>query len=258
MLKRLFAAFLLLAVLGYLAASAYLYFNQRSFLYSPPSVPSRPVSESIAFTTSGETLRIWTRSGSGSDAVIYFGGKGEDVSAVLPDISAALPDQSVYLPSYRGYGGSTGSPSEEALFADALAVYDLVSQTHPHVAVVGRSLGTGVAVYVASKRPVQRLTLVTPYDSIENIAKSRFPIFPISLLLKDKFDSASRVREIKAKTLVLLAENDGSIPRSNSDALIAQFPSEQVTVSVLQGTDHNTIASSPLYFEQMHRFLISE
>jgi pimeloyl-ACP methyl ester carboxylesterase len=96
---------------------------------------------------------------------------------------------------------------------------------------------------------------VTPFDSIERLAQKRYRIFPVSLLLTDKFDSASRVPRIGAKTLVFLAEHDEVIPRESSEALIAKFPAGQVTVAIIKGTGHNTIGQSPEYVERLRRFL---
>jgi pimeloyl-ACP methyl ester carboxylesterase len=254
-MKRISLLVLVLAALLYLSVCALLFFAQRSLLYFPTPESSLSDSASISLRTAGETLRIWTRPADGPDAVIYFGGNAEDVSSNFGAFSKALPKRNLYLVNYRGYGGSTGSPSEVALFSDALAVYDWVHEKHPNISVVGRSLGSGVATYLASARKVDRLVLVTPYDSIENVAKKRFPIFPISLLLKDKFNSLPRVRSITAKTLVILAENDEVIPRENSDALIAQFPSDQVAIKVIHGTAHNSIGLSPAYFELIGGFL---
>lgn len=211
--RRIFIAVLIIAASIYLFACGLLYFAQRSLLFVPPPVSSSPSASFISVENGGGTLRIWTRPAESQEAVIYFGGNAEDVLGNLESYSKALPNRDLYLVNYRGYGGSTGSPSEEALFSDALAVYDLVSQKHPNVSVIGRSLGSGVAVYLASMRKVNKLVLVTPYDSIESIARTRFPFFPISLLLKDKFDSASRAHDITSKTLVVLAEHDELIPR---------------------------------------------
>src|SRR5260370_41081884 len=100
---------------------------------------------------------VSTRPKDGSHALIYFGGNAEDVSLNMPSLSAGFPDSAIYLLHYRGYGGSSGRPSEGALFADALTLFDQVHSKHPDVDVVGRSLGSGIAVYVASLRPVTRL-----------------------------------------------------------------------------------------------------
>lgn len=254
-MKRICFIVLFTVAACYLSACAFLFFKQRSLLYFP--TPGSTVSDPAIslLTTDGETLRIWIRTADTQEAVIYFGGNSEDVSSNFHTFSTLLPKQNLYFVNYRGYGGSTGSPSESALFSDALAVYDLVHEKYPNISVVGRSLGSGVAVYLASTRKVDKLVLVTPYDSIENVAKKSFPIFPISLLLTDKFNSVSRVQSITAKTLVIVAENDEVIPRANSDALIAQFPSDQVITNIIQRTNHNTIGLSPAYFELIGGFL---
>jgi len=161
----------------------------------------------------------------------------------------------LFLVNYRGYGGSTGTPSEDGLFADAVAVYDYVRARYPRVSVVGRSLGTGVAIYLSSVRNVEKLVLITPYDSIENVAKKHFPIFPISFLLKDKFNSASRVKDVKAKTLVLIAEDDKTIPRENSEALVQRFSPDQIVVKTLPGTTHSSITFGNEYALLISQFL---
>jgi uncharacterized protein len=164
-----------------------------------------------------------------------------------------LPQYAVYLVNYRGYGGSSGLPSETALFQDALVVYDHIKTGHSHISVIGRSLGSGVAVFLAANRDVEKLVLVTPYDSIENIARQMYLVYPISIMLKDKFNSLSRVDSVSAETLVIIAENDQIIPRENSERLAAAFRPGQATVKTLVGADHNALASHPDY----SRFLMA-
>jgi pimeloyl-ACP methyl ester carboxylesterase len=130
-----------------------------------------------------------------------------------------------------------------------------VQKSHPNISIIGRSLGTGVAVYLATARRVDKLVLVTPYDSLEHVAEFHYPIFLISLLLKDKFKSLERVPLVSAMTLVILAENDEVIPRKSSDALISAFPPGQARVVLIRGATHNTIGSYPQYSESMGAFL---
>lgn len=254
-LKRISISVLVVSALLYIAACTFLFIEQRSLLYAPTTESRSIDATSILLENGGETIKIWTRQSESTDAVIYFGGNAEDVSFALSSFAKALPKQNLYFVNYRGYGGSSGSPSEEALFSDAIAVYDRISQKHTSISVIGRSLGTGVAVYLASVRKVDRLVLITPFDSVENVAKKQFPIFPISLLLRDKFDSASRAAGVTAKTLVLIAEKDELIPRRNSDDLIAKFPPDQVTVRVIDRATHGSIGYSPEYFELIGGFL---
>lgn len=240
---------------AYLALCGLLFVKQRSFLYFP-TAQSKSGNQSVELIKSeGETLRVLTRPADSDRALILFGGNADDVSSYLGSFAAALPKENLYLVNYRGYSGSSGEPSEEALFADALAVYDHVNERFANVSVVGRSLGTGVAVYLSSMRKVDKLILLTPYDSIENVAKSHFPLFPISLLLKDKFDSASRVKDVTAQTLILVADNDQTIPRESTDNLIRRFPTEKVTVKILKNTTHDSITSGSEYTDLISEFL---
>ncbi len=255
-IKRILIALAVAIPVMYLAASIILFFTQRSLIYFP--TPESKHSSTISIESEGETLRILTRPADSTHAIILFGGNAEDVSHYLGSFAAALPGQNLFLVNYRGYGGSTGDPSEAALFADALAVYDHVQKEFESITVVGRSLGSGVAVYLASVRKVDRLILITPYDSIENVAKTHFPIFPVGLILQDKFDSASRVKDVTAKTLILIAENDRVIPRESTDDLVQTFPVDQVVVKTLPGKTHDSITFGPDYLEASRAFLSSE
>ncbi len=250
------AKMLLFAVpVTYLALCALLFVKQHSFLYFPTAA-SGSANQSVELIRSeGETLRVLMRPADSDRALILFGGNADDVSSYLGSFAAALPKENLYLVNYRAYSGSSGEPSEEALFADALAVYDHVHERFANISVVGRSLGTGVAVYLSSMRKVDKLILLTPYDSIENVAKSHFPLFPISLLLKDKFDSASRVKDVTAQTLILVADKDQTIPRESTDNLIRRFPTEKVTVKILKNTTHDSITYGSEYTDLISEFL---
>lgn len=247
--------FLSFVVLLYGGACAALYAFQRSFLYFPqPSALAGPGSVR-KLAVEGAELAVSVRPRSGPKALIYFGGNAEDVSQQLPWFARAFPDHSIYLLHYRGYGGSTGAPTEALLKSDAQALFDLVHAEHPDVAVVGRSLGSGVAVHLASQRPVSRLVLVTPYDSIVELAARQFPAFPVRWLLTDKFESWRHAPSIRVPTLLLAAEFDNVIPRWSTDRLRTRFADGVASFSVVPGTDHNTISNSPQYLEALRAAL---
>ena len=126
------------------------------------------------------TLRGWKLNPGKSGALLYFGGNAERLDASRDEFARLFPDRTVYLLSYRGYGASEGQPGEAALFGDALALYDAARARHPRrrYAVIGRSLGSGVASYLASQRPVERLALVTPFDSLAEVAQAHYPVVP--------------------------------------------------------------------------------
>jgi len=230
-----------------LALCAALFFFQRSMIYFPQPRSTDRGAATITLRVDGAELVVTTRERSGPNALVYFGGNAEDASYNLPALSAAFPEHAVYLMNYRGYGGSSGKPSEAALFADALALFDRIRSEHPHIVVVGRSLGSGVAVYLASQRPIARLVLVTPYDSIQGIAARQFRFFPVRWLLLDKFESWKYAARIDVPTLVVAAENDEVIPRESTEALFARFGAGVAALRVIARTSHNTISDSPEY-----------
>jgi len=162
-------------------------------------------------------------------------------------LANTFPAYAIYSLHYPGYGGSPGSPSEQTIFADALALFDRVHSEHQNIVVVGRSLGSGVAVRVASVRPVTRLVLVTPYDSLGDVAAQNYPYLPVRWLLKDKYDSWRYAPQVTAPTRIIVAEQDEIIPRVSSERLRTRFKDGVVSYVVLPGVGHNTISESPDY-----------
>ncbi len=237
----------LIAALLYLAACVLLFAFQRSLIYLPHPPSPAPGASIVTLATEGARVRVTTKPRPGLDAVIYFGGNAEDVNFSLPELSAAFPEHALYLMHYRGYGGSSGEPSERALVADGLALFDRVRAEHSNVVVIGRSLGTGVAIQLAGARPVSRLILVTPFNSLADLAAGQFPIFPVRWLLKDKFESWRYASNVTAPTLLLAADHDEIVPRASTEALYARFPTGLATLRTVAGTGHNTIQESREY-----------
>jgi uncharacterized protein len=229
----------------YLAGCGAMYTWQRDLLYHPQ--PARQVGESLALPVDGAMLQISVRSLPGAPALLYFGGNAEDVSATVPQLARLFPDHALYLMHYRGFGQSTGEATEKALHADALALYEHARSGHPDVKVVGRSLGSGVAARLASEQTVARLALITPYDSIENVAAEQFPWLPVRWLIQDRFDSAAVAGRITAPTTLISAEHDTLI-RSERTAQLARFFKPGVARTfVVPGADHNDIGAHPRY-----------
>lgn len=201
----------------------------------------------LTLATEAGPVLVATRPHAGPNALVYFGGNAEDVALSPPGLAAAFPDHALYLLHYRGYGGSAGTPSEAALFMDSVALFDLVQRAHGSVVAVGRSLGSGVAVHLASVRPVTRLVLATPCDSIEAIAAQRFPRLPVRWLLRDKFESSHYAAQVSAPTRPIAAEHDELIPRANTLALRDAFRPGVASLEVIAGAGHNTIADRQAY-----------
>lgn len=229
----------------YLAGCGVLYVWQRSLLYHPQ--PARQSGESLVLPVDGATLQISVRLRPDAPALLYFGGNAEDVSATMPQLARQFPDHALYGMHYRGFGQSTGEPTEPALHADARALYEHARHAHPEIAVVGRSLGSGVAIRLASERPVTRLVLITPYDSIENVAGEQFSWWPVRWLIRDRFDSAALAGRIGVPTTLIAAENDTLIRPARTAALMARFRPGVAHLVNIPGVGHNDIGTSPLY-----------
>ncbi|MCW8964077.1 MAG: alpha/beta hydrolase [Gammaproteobacteria bacterium] len=246
---------LLIFSMVYVGLGILLTVNQKNYIYYPtPDINVQGVSTRLMQQT-GESIRINVLNEGQQKALLYFGGNAEAVAYNAHAFRQVFPDYTIYMMNYRGYGGSSGEPGEEALYADGLALFDMASAGHPDVSIIGRSLGSGIATYIASKRDVSRLVLVTPFDSLVNVAAWHYPVYPVSVMLRDKYDSISRVADIKAKTLVLIANNDRVVGAPHGHKLAAAFPAAQVVKHVLPDDGHNTISSNPQYYALMRDFL---
>lgn len=137
-------------------------------------------------------------------------------------------------------------------------MYDTItarhSVSHDQVVLMGRSLGTGVAVHVASERPVRGVILVTPFDSLVNVAKKHYPVFPVSLLMRHRFDSISLAPSLRMPMLALVAGEDEIIPESCSMNLASAWEGPGETV-VIKGAGHNDISMHREYWEAINGFL---
>lgn len=231
-----------------------LYFFQRSLIYFPtqPAPINSLIDTSVIHN--GIRLQGYMANEKRPSLILYFGGNAEQIEYGLQELALAFPASTIAGFHYRGYSGSEGKPSEAALFTDALYIHDLLSVDYPSISVIGRSLGSGVATYLASQRPVKKLVLVTPFDSIQSLAASRFPFMPVKWLLIDKFMSASYAKNIKTPTLLLTAEKDTIVPQHHSIRLHQAFPQTAIYKTLSQ-VDHNTISLHPEYILTIKAFI---
>jgi pimeloyl-ACP methyl ester carboxylesterase len=231
---------------------ALIFFFQRSLIYFPQPRSNRAASIMTLPSGSGSIL-VSIRPASGPDAVVYFGGNAEDVSLDLPGFAEVFPNDAIYLLHYPGYGGSAGHPTEKSILAAAFALFDAVHAQHANVILIGRSIGTGVAVHVASQRPVTRLVLVTPYDSLVDVAQEHYPFLPNRWLMLDKYDSWKYAPQVTAPTRIIVAGNDEVIPRASTERLRTRFKPGVVSCVVIPGVGHNSISDDPEYLSLLSR-----
>ncbi|HZS82226.1 MAG TPA: alpha/beta hydrolase [Stellaceae bacterium] len=226
-----------LVVLAYLLAIATLYLAQRRLLFVPGRERPLAISAGLARlreieieTDDGLRLLSWylPPRAAGAPVVLYLHGNGgtvADRSTRLHRFAAA--GLGALFVEYRGYGGNPGVPSETGLIADgraALAFLRREGHAARAIALYGESLGTGVAVALASRDEVGALLLEAPFTSIAALARRRFPWVPVGLLLRDPFDSLHRIGAVRAPILVMLGERDRVVTPASSRALFAAAP----------------------------------
>jgi hypothetical protein len=245
-----------LVIVGlYLLAITGLYFLQRHLLYFPPHASQYEAEHNFEYRTADNiVLRGWVVNAGQPDAIIYYGGNAERIDQYIHNFKLMFPAHTLYFVNYRGYGESDGQPTEKSLYADALAIFDKIKPEHTRINLIGKSLGSGIAVYVAAHRAVNKVALVTPYDSIINVAQTHYPIFPVSLIMHDKYESWKYAGNISAPTLILSAENDQTIPAESTDNLAAHVKPALLTVKHIKDVDHNSISDDEAYYEYLVDF----
>jgi pimeloyl-ACP methyl ester carboxylesterase len=238
----------------YLLITSLLYFMQRRLLFYPVPAIEGVDGESIFFSNQGITLEGWVLNQGQPGALIYFGGNSEDITANIPQFDELLSNYAVYLINYRGYGRSSGSPSEAGLFSDALAIYDQLQSQHSSISLMGRSLGSGVAVYLASVRKIDHLFLLTPFDSITKVAHTHYPYFPTRYLIKDRFESTTYAASVNAPVTIVTAGHDEIIPVQHTENLRDHFTASEVSFCLIGGAAHNDITDFPEYRKVLRQF----
>jgi uncharacterized protein len=237
---------LILAFVGYGGIAALAYFAQRSLMYFPdrartaPAAAGLPQAEEIRLTTSDdERVIAWHVPPRGEKPVVlYFHGNGGSLKLRAQRFARIVADGTGLLAlSYRGYGGSTGRPSEAGLLRDAEAIYAFATARYPaeRLALYGESLGTGVAVALAAEHKVGKVILEAPFTSAVEIGAAAYPFLPVRLLMHDQFRSDERIAKVTAPVLVLHGARDTIVPISHGERLYALIASPKKFMRFAEG-----------------------
>ena len=246
--------------------------GQRKLLFNPTLVREVQSPRSSAHRTRAVVLRandgtrlagwLMTPNTPGPHpAVVYFGGRSEEVSWVVRDAGNLFPGMAVLAMNYRGYGDSRGEPGEEHMVEDGCMLFDWLcgrrNVDRQRVAVVGRSLGSGVAVQVAKERPAHSVVLITPYDSILALAQRRFRGVPVSYLLRHRFESIKYASLLSAPTYVLRAASDDVVPHMHTDVLVSKLLRVHMDETIPE-SDHMNIPYLPATQQKIAQFLTTQ
>jgi uncharacterized protein len=234
-----------LLLLVYLGQRALQYFPERA--HTPPAAAGLPEAEEVVLDSSGgEHVIVWHIPPRGEKPVVlYFHGNGGSLRGRVDRFRALAADGTGLIAlSYRGYGGSSGRPTEKGLIDDALAAYAFAAARYPasRLALWGESLGTGVAVALAAQKPVGRIVLESPFTSIADIAAQIYWFFPVRLLIKDSYRSDLLIGTVTAPFLILHGDKDSIVPITLGDQLYKLITAPKRFVR-FPGAGHNELAA---------------
>jgi uncharacterized protein len=241
-----------LPLLMYLGQDGLIFHPQRLDESRRAAIAQSAAVESL-FIRAADGTRLHAWHVKGDPLILYFGGNAEEVSWMLEAAARRAPGVGWLLVDYRGYGSSDGSPSEQALVADALQWYDQfkgIGRIH----VFGRSLGSGVAVQLAAQRRVAGVILVAPFDSLAAVGKRHYPFLPVDWMLKHRFDSVALAPKMKAPLLCIVASHDEIIPAEHAKRLYDAWGGPRQWVG-LEGAGHNSTDNAANYWPSIQRFL---
>lgn len=257
------------ALAGYLAIVALAWLFQDHLLFFPQPLTEgelraiaarHPQAEEVRLPAAdGITLHGWLlKAAQRAPLLIYFGGNAEEVSWLL-DEAQHFAGYSLLLMNYRGYGGSGGRPGETALYADALRIHDYAVMRPDvdtaRIVLMGRSLGSAMAVRVATaRRSVRAVLLVSPLDSATDLARRHYPWLPVSLLLRHRFEAVADAARIDAPLLAVVAQRDSIIPMSHSRRLYAAWHGPKAWREI-ENADHNDVSDTAAYWQAIGEFL---
>lgn len=255
----LFVAYLVVVVLVYARQDRLLYFPTRELTSSPAHYDLDFYTVAI-HTNDGEQLHgWWIPARQERAALLFFHGNAGNISGRLE--AARLFNRlglSVLLFDYRGYGQSTGTPSEAGLYSDAEAAWQELnrrSQGDRPRLIYGRSLGTGPATWLASQTSPAALILESPFTSIPDVAAQHYSFLPVHLLATNRFDNRARIEQINVPLLILHSPTDEVIPFSHGQTLYDAARQPKSLVRLDGGHNDGHLATGARYSDSLGQFL---
>jgi pimeloyl-ACP methyl ester carboxylesterase len=256
-----------IAICLYLGMGAILYFTQRSMMYFPDRAHSTPAQAGLADAqevelkaVDGEYSVAWHLAPRQDRAVIlYFHGNGGALRNRVERFRKLARDGiGLVALEYRGYGGNTGTPSEAGLIADAEAAYAYAAARYPAKQIVlwGESLGTGVAVALAARKPVARVILEAPFTSAVAVAAAHYWYLPVGLLMKDQFRSDALIGKVTAPVLILHGARDQVVPFTMGERMFELTVAPKHIVRFVEGDHQDLDAQGALH--AVGRFLAGD
>lgn len=250
----------------YFLITIMLYFFQEKLIFLPTKLPQ---DHEYNFLHEFEEFNLTTDDGAVLNAlhfkaqapkglILYFHGNAGDLSR-WGDITGFFVEQNynVIVMDYRTYGKSTGKLSEEALHADAQRFYDyaLKRYSEKEITLYGRSLGTGIATKLASKNNPVRLVLESPYHSLRDVAKDRFPFLPVKWFLKYQFLSSDYIQNVNCQIAIFHGTADNVISYSYGKRLFDTISGKNKKLFTIEEGEHNNLIEFETYKKGIEEIL---
>ena len=251
---------------GYLLIVAMLYFFQEKLIFLPTKLPqnysysfAQPFEELFLDAEDGARLNaLHFKQENSKGAILYFHGNAGDLSR-WGNIVTYFVDKGfdVIVMDYRSYGKSTGKLSEDALFKDAQLFYNYAIDHYEagDLIVYGRSLGTGIATKLASENHVKQLILESPYFSLEEIARKRFPFLPVKWLIRYHFKSFEYIQGVRSPIAIFHGTEDQVIPYESGERLYQAIPFKQKQLVTIPAGGHNNLVDFSAYQDGIDKVL---
>lgn len=246
----IYSAGVLLFVYGGLVALVYL--NQHRMIYPAPpesgEVP--PGFELVRFSTPDrlELISGYRPARDGMPTLLFFHGNGASwQSTALVTDRLVARGYGVLAAEYRGYGGNPGTPSESGLYEDARGAWNFLRAQgvdDGDIVIVGNSIGSGVAVNLATEVTARALVLISPFNSLADTASRKLRWLPVNMLLRDRYDNAGKIIEIGEPILVLHGEEDSLIALEQAQALAAVR--DDTIIETYPGWGHDLVVHAPV------------
>ena len=241
---------------AYLGAAGYMYAAQSGFLYklegtleSPEDKGLKGVEVETVTMRDGKPTTIWKKTATKRTAptILYFHGNSGTIARRSDRFEQVLESgYGLYVPVIRGFPGSEGEPTEESIIADALEHFDRIDVDDSEIVVYGESLGTGIATAVAVSRDARALVLEAPYTSTADRAQELYPWLPVKILMKDKYLTKVRIKNVDEPVLVIHGTEDNVMPVQHGHKVfeLANDPKE---LSIIEGANHGNLWDNGLW-----------
>ncbi len=229
---------ILLAILfGYIGFCLYLYFFQEKIIFRPNLAPKEVALNPQVKVIFIDGIEVGIVDKKSETTLFYFGGNANNALLALNNLSK-LPYNSITF-NYPGYANSKGTPSQEAILQAAQKIFDRF-KTKKNI-IIGRSLGSAVASFIASNNSVDGVILITPFHSITHLAKLKYPYCPITYFLRHPLPTCQYIQKSDAKVFILLAQNDTTTPPATTNELIKCIKNLQEVYTIADAQHANIL-----------------